>query len=136
MSSCLSRDDTCAMNKSPFLQLTLVKLREYTREPEALFWVFLFPVLMTCALGIAFRDGGGAEIRVGVLAGEASAPLVATLDADPRVAAQQVTAEESAALLRDGEIAIVVIPGGAGANVGYRFDKTRPESAVARFIVD
>jgi len=53
---------------NPFLQLTLVKLREYTREPEAMFWVFVFPVLMTCVLGIAFRDSGGAEIQVGVLA--------------------------------------------------------------------
>lgn len=126
---------------NPFLQLTLVKLREYTREPEAMFWVFVFPVLMTCVLGIAFRDSSRAEIAVGVLAapagpatGEAGA-LIATLDADPRIAARAVTAEQSGPLLRDGAIALLVVPS-AGGGAGYRFDRTRPESAVARFTVD
>ena len=122
------------------LQLTLVKLREYTREPEAMFWVFVFPVVMTCALGIAFRDSGGAEARVGVLGASAeAAALAARLDADPRIAASIVTDDEARALLRDGEIALVVVPGrdsAADAAPSYRFDRTRPESGVARFMVD
>lgn len=129
---------------SPFIQLTLVKLREYTREPEAMFWVFVFPVLMTCALGIAFRDSSSAEIQVGVLQSAPSeagatpdaAAVVATLDADPRVAAREVAADSAATLLRDGEIALVVTPGADPASVSYRFDRTRPESGVARFTVD
>lgn len=129
------------MSKSPFVQLTLVKLREYTREPEAMFWVFVFPVLMTCALGIAFRDSGAAETRVGVLREGAATDgaadrLIATLDADPRVAAVAVTASQSEVLLRDGELALVVVPGDGTAPVTYRFDRTRPESGVARFTVD
>ena len=123
------------MDKSPFLQLTLVKLREYTREPEAMFWVFLFPVLMTCALGIAFRDTSSAEIQVGVLPGAASDSVVTSLDADPRIRARAVTEEEAATLLRDGEIALAVSPGDRGS-VSYRYDRTRPESGVARFTVD
>jgi len=122
------------MNSS-FVQLTLVKLREYTREPEAMFWVFVFPVLMTCALGIAFRDSGSAEIRVGVLRGFNAGSLVSTLDADPRIAARAVTEDEAAVLLRDGEIALVVEPHDL-VGPSYRFDRTRPESGVARFTVD
>jgi ABC-2 type transport system permease protein len=129
---------------SPFVQLTLVKLREYTREPEAMFWVFVFPVLMTLALGIAFRDSGRGEIRVGVLAsdsapapaGAGSASLAATLDADPRIAAVEVPAGQAGALLRDGAIALIVVPGADAGDVTYRFDRTRPESSVARFTVD
>ena len=124
------------MTKNPFLQLTLMKLREYTREPESMFWVFLFPVLMTLALGVAFRDSGTAEIRVGVLAGGASAPVAAALDADPRIAVREVTEDQAASLLRDGAIALVVVPGDGGRAPGYRFDRTRPESGVARFTVD
>ena len=30
--------------------------REFVREPEALFWTFLFPVVLTLALGLAFRS--------------------------------------------------------------------------------
>ncbi len=37
-------------------QLTLVRFREFSREPEALFWVFIFPILLAAGLGIAFRD--------------------------------------------------------------------------------
>ncbi|MEX2272635.1 MAG: ABC transporter permease [Vicinamibacterales bacterium] len=127
------------MNTSPFVQLTLVKLREYTREPEALFWVFLFPVLMTCALGIAFRDGETREIRVGVLGPSTSlgaSSLVATLDADPRMSAVVVARDRADALLRDGGLALLVVPARPGGAVTYRFDRTRPESSVARFTVD
>ena len=122
------------MHRSPFLQLTLVKLREYTREPEAMFWVFVFPVLMTCALGIAFRDSSGAEINVGVT-GFAPEAIAQTLDADPRLKARVVRPEEADALLRDGEIAILVDRQDM-TGTSYRFDKTRPESSVARYTVD
>ena len=122
---------------NPFVQLTLVKLREYTREPESLFWVFAFPVLMTLALGIAFRGGATTEVRVGVVQDGAhaasAAQLTNMLDADPRIAAVGVPSAGSQALLRDGKVAVVVEPGDP---VTYRFDPTRPESAVARFTVD
>ncbi len=118
----------------PFVQLTLVKLREYTREPESLFWVFAFPVLMTLALGIAFRGGDApSDVRVGVVRGGGSAALVSTLDADPRVIASEVDPAEANALLRDGRVAVVVAP---GEPITYQFDWSRPESAVARFTVD
>lgn len=40
----------------PLLELTRVRLLEFFREPGALFWVFVFPVLLAVALGIAFRS--------------------------------------------------------------------------------
>ena len=40
----------------PLVELTLTRVREFLREKEAVFWVFIFPVLMTFALGIAFRN--------------------------------------------------------------------------------
>ena len=121
---------------SPFVQLTLVKLREYTREPEALFWVFLFPVLMTLAMGIAFRDGSAAPIRVGLLSEQGSASIRETLAADPRLAVVDVETSRAQAVLRDGDVALIVVPPAPGGAVSYRFDRTRPESSVARFTVD
>src|SRR6476659_6221762 len=38
------------------VELTATRVREFLREKEAVFWVFVFPVLMTFALGIAFRN--------------------------------------------------------------------------------
>ena len=37
-------------------ELTLARIRELTREPEALFWVFVFPILLTAILALAFRS--------------------------------------------------------------------------------
>ena len=40
----------------PLVQLTLVRIREFVREPEAVFWAIFFPILLTTGLGIAFRS--------------------------------------------------------------------------------
>src|SRR4029077_1899414 len=37
-------------------QMTVVRFLEFIREPEALFWVFIFPILLAAGLGIAFRN--------------------------------------------------------------------------------
>src|SRR5215831_7481704 len=51
---------------NPLVQLTLARIREFVREPEALFWVFVFPVLLAFALGIAFRNTGPQKLRIAV----------------------------------------------------------------------
>src|SRR5580704_7260113 len=45
-----------AWTDSALAQLTLVRFLEFIREPEALFWVFIFPILLAAGLGIAFRN--------------------------------------------------------------------------------
>ncbi|MEO7967123.1 MAG: hypothetical protein ABIT38_24755, partial [Gemmatimonadaceae bacterium] len=40
---------------SAMLELTLARVREFIREPEAVFWTLIFPILMASGLGIAFR---------------------------------------------------------------------------------
>ena len=40
----------------PLLQLFLARLREFYREPIALFWVYGFPLILAVGLGFAFRD--------------------------------------------------------------------------------
>jgi ABC-2 type transport system permease protein len=45
------------MNRwNAFTQLLLARLREFYREPEALFWVYGFPILLAVGLGIAFAS--------------------------------------------------------------------------------
>ena len=59
-----------AATRHPALvELTLARLREFVREPEAVFWVFVFPILMTCALGVAFRSRGDQASVVGIVDG-------------------------------------------------------------------
>jgi len=50
----------CAMSKleqSSLYQLTMVRFKLFLREPEAIFWIFCFPILLAMGLGIAFRNG-------------------------------------------------------------------------------
>ncbi len=50
----------------PLIELTLTRVREFVREPEVIFWVFIFPVLLACALGLAFRNSAPEKIRIAI----------------------------------------------------------------------
>jgi ABC-2 type transport system permease protein len=125
----------------PLIELTLARLREFLREPEAVFWVFGFPVLLAFALGIAFRNTGPEETRVAIEAPKDQrstanpAELAAALSNQKGIRAQVLSEEEATHALRTGKVALVVRPTGATA-FDYRFDPTRPDSLVARLSVD
>ena len=40
----------------PLAQLAWVRLIEFSREHEAIFWVFIFPLILAGGLGLAFRN--------------------------------------------------------------------------------
>ncbi|HEV8200619.1 MAG TPA: ABC transporter permease [Candidatus Polarisedimenticolia bacterium] len=117
----------------PFRALLVSRLREFYREPEALFWVYGFPVLLAIGLGIAFRERPPEQVRIDVLveaqAGRAAEDL-RTLQADPLFQARACHGDECAQRLRLGRTDLVVVPGAQGLE--FRFDPTRPESVLAR----
>jgi ABC-2 type transport system permease protein len=120
---------------NPLIELTLMRMREFLREKEAVFWVFVFPVLMTFALGIAFRNTGPDKVPVAVVAESAKANEVATmLTNSAEVTVTVLSATEAANALRSGKVSIVVKP--EGESFAYTFDPTRPESQTARHVVD
>jgi ABC-type multidrug transport system permease subunit len=104
----------------------------YFREPGALFWTFAFPLLMSVALGVAFRNRPPAPVRVAVVDAPDATATIAALDAaDVRVfPADLAHAKE---MLRTGKVALAVL---AGTPRPYLFDETRPESRLARLVVD
>ena len=130
---------------SPFRALLLSRLREFYREPEAIFWVYGFPVLLAIGLGIAFRERPPEEVRVDVLSAPASAAAapapgapgadaaqraLAALQGDERFRASPCAGEACAQRLRLGRTDIVIVPTPGGFE--FRFDPTRPESVLAR----
>jgi ABC transporter DrrB family efflux protein len=117
----------------PLQQLTMTRFREFLREPEAVFWVFAFPVLLACALGLAFRSQGPPDVLAGVLAGPRAADVEATLAKGGGVRVRVLDRVQADAALRHGSIHVLVIPGDP---VTYEFDPSRPESRVARYVVD
>lgn len=127
----------------PPVQLTLARLLELTREPEALFWVYGFPILMTLALGIAFRNQAVEQIVVDIVAApkaEATADALEKSESPERFKTEVLSEAEAAARLRTGRTDLVVVPGAANAagepQYEYRFDATRPQSVLARSAVD
>ncbi len=118
---------------SPLYQLTRAKVLEFLREPEAVFWVFLFPLLLALALGVAFRSQPPLALPIGVESGSHAAARVQALEAAERIDARELDAEEALQELRAGRLALVVLEGDPTT---YFFDPNRPDSRVARLEVD
>lgn len=113
------------------LELTLARLREFVREPEALFWTFFFPMIMSVAMALAFPSRGAQPVRVGLAPGDSE--LRRALAADPGVSVRDLMPGEELRALRDGSVHVIVVP---GTPPTYRFDPSRDESRAARLVVD
>src|SRR5262252_947998 len=121
----------------PLAQLTKTRLLEFVREPEALFWVFMFPVLMALVLGFAFRDRPPDPIAVGVVAGPSATDLTAALGKAGTVKPSAYpTVAAGLEALRTGKIALLVEEPAGAAGPVYHFDPTRPDARLARLEVD
>ena len=119
--------------RHPLLELTFARLREFVREPEALFWMFIFPVVLSLALAAAFPSGSTSPVFVGLAPSPASASLRQTLSAVPGIVVRDVTPAEELQALREGAVHLVV----RGTDPPtYRFDPARDESRTARLLVD
>jgi ABC-2 type transport system permease protein len=118
---------------NPLVELTLSRFREFLREPEAIFWVFAFPVVMTCALGIAFRSRGSEPVIAGVVEQAGADQVVAALGQNGKFTVRRIAPDEADRALRDGRVPVLIVP---GTPPTYRFDEARAESQVARLAVD
>ena len=115
----------------PLVQLTLVRFLEFFREPEAVFWVFVFPVLMAAGLGIAFRNRPADVLPVVAETPE----LAAALRREKLLTVQQMPPAAAAEALRVGKAVLAVEPGPNGA-VAFRFDDTNPDGRAAHQLAD
>jgi ABC-2 type transport system permease protein len=117
-----------------FLQLILARLREFYREPIAIFWVYGFPLILAVILGMAFSTSDVPPPTVDVvLGGDVGIDVVETLKAgtiDVTVSPADVARER----LRLAQTSLVVTPTANG--VEYTFDPTRPDGVNAKFWVD
>ncbi|HZE08068.1 MAG TPA: ABC transporter permease [Gemmatimonadaceae bacterium] len=124
------------MNHS-MIQLTLVRFREFVREPEAVFWTFIFPILLAAGLGIAFRQRGPDKVQVGVISkpGDVS-QITSWLKNDSAIVVQTFDDSAGARALRTGKVALLVITGSAKDSVQYRYDRTRSDAVNARILAN
>jgi ABC-2 type transport system permease protein len=118
------------------VQLSSVRFKEFIREPEALFWTFVFPILLAIGLGIAFRNRPAEVAHIAVVGSTPEATRVLTAArADDGLAVEQLSADSANAALRTGRVALLVLPQPDG-RVEYRYDDTRPDARNARLLTD
>jgi len=115
----------------PIVQLTLTRIREFAREPEAVFWALLFPILLTTGLGIAFRNRPVDVVNVG-----ATDPgTAAALGRQHALAVTTYTPEDGRVALRTGKVALLAGRDANGSTV-FEFDDTNPDARTARALAD
>ncbi len=117
----------------PLKQLLGARVREFVREPAAVFWVYGFPLLLAIGLGIAFRDRPVEIVYVDVQESPSAAEIVGSLKRGPDLVVEIHTAGDCHDRLRLGKTSVVVIP---GSPLTFAFDPSRPESVLARQKVD
>jgi hypothetical protein len=118
---------------SPLRELMLARVRSFLREPEALFWTFVFPILMAVGLGIAFREQPVQRAAIGVERGSAAERFLPVLQAAHELDARVLDPAAAEKALRTGDVAVVL----AGTDaVVFRYDPGREESRVARLLAD
>ncbi len=121
-----------------YLHLLMARMLELQREPEVVFWVFVFPLLLAVGLGIAFRNKPGDASSVAIVTGTGAQETDALLQRSPRHAAFKVDVldgETARKGFRLGKYDLVIEPDAAGG-LRYRYDPARPESVLARAEVD
>jgi len=117
----------------PLIELALARLREFGREPEAVFWTFIFPMIMSVTMALAFPGSGTKPAVVGIEPGVHAAAIRDTLAHAPGVTVRDIPAGDEARALREGEVHLLIVPTEPPV---YRFDPARDESRVARLLVD
>jgi ABC-type multidrug transport system permease subunit len=132
---------------SGYRHLLGARILELKREPEVVFWVFIFPLLLAAGLGIAFRNKPADITSVVVIEGAGAKKTLAML----QDSSEKSTAEKSSAhsiirvtiLSRDAalkafhfgkfDLAIEANPDGSYT---YDYDPARPESVLSRAEID
>jgi ABC-2 type transport system permease protein len=119
---------------SPLRELTLARIRGFLREPEALFWTFGFPIIMAIGLGLAFREKPAERVVIGVERGTIVEGWITVLRHSPELDVRVLDAGDAATALRKGTVGVVVSR--SPRAIVYRYDPARPESRLARLLVD
>ena len=117
---------------SGYTHLLMARMLELKREPEVVFWVFVFPLLLALGLGIAFRNKPGNASSIAIVQGvENAQSLLANSPQHNEFKVQVLSPAEAQQGFRLGKFDLVIEPDGKGG-IQYRYDPARPESVLAR----
>lgn len=118
------------MSLARVLAVARTAFSEFWRAPEAVFWTYGFPLLMTVVLGFAFQPSDPAPVPVAVVSGEDASQLSLVLGKNPRLQVEILELAEADAALARGRVSLVVR--GPLGEPSLRSDPVRPEAELAR----
>ena len=113
-------------------------MKELRREPEVVFWMFVFPLLLSVGLGIAFRNKPADATSIAITSNSYAANVLALVQkAAPKNSIRAEIVDRGRAMqgLRLGKYDLVVEPITAEA-VQYDYDPARPESVLSHTVVN
>jgi len=113
-------------------------MKELRREPEVIFWVFGFPILLALGLGIAFRNKPADAIPVVIVSGPRAQDAVSMIQRAPRESSIHADVLDKVTAVRGfrlGKYDLIIESNNLGG-YEYRYDPARPESVLARALVD
>jgi len=110
---------------SPLAQLVIMRVREFVREPAAIFWVYVFPLLMMTALGVAFRERPVETSTVVVQQGPTAEHVASVLNGDERFQVRILDVTEARNALRTGKADLIVSRPKSDGAIVYYFDPSK-----------
>ena len=119
--------------RGPLMELTLARIRELRREPEAIFWIFAFPIVLAAVLGLAFRSRPPDVLPVAIIAGAQADARREILASTPELQPSVLSESDAHRALARGRVVLIVSPDDTPS---YIYDPTQPDSRAARLAVD
>ena len=121
----------------PLGQLVAARIKEFYREPMAVFWVYGFPLLMAAALGLAFRASPTESITIDIVGSGDVEKVAEKFRADKRFQIVTDAGEDWRRRLQSGKTDLVIEVAGAGsAPIAFHDQPHRAESQKAVWAAD
>ena len=123
---------------SGYSHLLAVRMKELRREPEVVFWVFAFPLLLALGLGIAFRNKPANVTSIAIVDRPGAQSALSLIQRSPQKSSIRAEVLQKADAIKGFRLGKydLVVESGASGGVHYLYDPARPESVLSRSEVD
>ncbi|MEZ4741021.1 MAG: ABC transporter permease [Bdellovibrionota bacterium] len=128
------------MFSKSLVEMVKGRVREFKREPSAMFFVVLMPIIWMSILGAAFSGNRNEVFSIALFSSdlkqESNNSLYQFLKDDPQLQILIGEANEHSSWLKGGKVSVIVKLDMAAKQVEYHYDPNNPMSSKARMQVN